>query len=304
MLSRTLLIYSAFRWALEKSVKCGAIYQSPENCKELQIIGVNASALNDLINSGVDTLSGFSISTANINDLRHVKEYSKHFKVEKYHVNRQEKHFEASAKCDLVLQGETNEIHHSEDAYYVAVPAHLVLDHGNCEALAQADNPIPIAEMRSEIEGTASFKRYSFSQESFAENSDLEYFPMFTYAHCLPSEQPTAGYNAFSRDFALLRIRQNQLNKKDCVPLDRIEVATKCKKRIYVHKSRKVEDIVNIDQIFPLQYASTLDKMGELGVWVMVGQETYTGYMIPTGCPITGGSISLAASIEFVSETR
>ena len=213
-----------------------------------------------------------------------------------------------STKCELVLSGQTLEVNHPQEAYYAVVPAHLVLDNSECEEMMKAHNPTTIDDMRDKKESRASHYRYSFNQHNSPKKNDLDFNPMFVYSHYTSPREPAGGHNSFSKDLALIKIHQHQLQEtprqQPGVLLQHLKIAMTKKSRPVLLKGTFIEDTVDIDQIFPLQLASTLDKMGQRGVWVMVGGETYTGYMVPTGDPIASHGRMWTCSIQFVSITR
>ena len=300
-----------FRGSLQNEVECGAIYQSPKDPKEFQIIGINASSLDEYICSNRETLGGFSISTKDILDPRHLREYVGHytFGVTKHKVDEFSDEFPevASVKCELVVEGKTKEVCHPRKAHYVVAPAHFVLTSNECEDMMRKVGPIDICAMRGRKVKEAKDFRYSFDLHNFPKKNDLEHSnPIFVYTHYLPADEPDDGYNAISRDVALIEIQHWQLQgeQQPGVPQKTIEQAMKEKNRAIFYDGKLKKFSEPIGPIFPLQRASTLERMGELGVIVMVGGDTYTGYMVSCGHPIASNGRKWTRSIQFVSETQ
>ena len=206
-----------------------------------------------------------------------------------------------------MVEGETIDVNHPRKPYYVVAPAHFVLTKNECEEMMRAVGAIDICTMRRRKANEAKGFRYSFNLHNFLNGSDLEHSnPMFVYNHYLPAEEPDDGYNAFSRDVALIEIQHWQLQgeQQPGVPRKMIEEAMKEKNRAVFHDGELKEFSESIGPIFPLRRASTLERMGELGVMVMVGGDTYTGYMVPCGHPIASNGKKWTRSIQFISKTR
>ena len=226
--------------------------------------------------------------------------------------------------CELVLQGETIDVKHPQQVLYPVVPAHLVVEEEDRKEMMRAKNPVDITTMRDKSESRASYKRYSFSQHADSSSSDLEYNTMFVYKHYTQpqnsqpattgrpekqsDEQSNATFTEFTKDLAIIKIPQHEFHgahsQRPAVSRQTICDAMKKKYRSHLIKGKVIDNHVDIDQIFPLQLVSTLEKMGRLGVRVMMGNDSITGYMIPCGDAIASHDRRWTCSIQFVSDNQ